>query len=91
MHVYIDVRIQILIYECTGYGVQDISILKHQCENMTFTDQSRYNIMFQKVVHKEGKSEINYMKIFKNAKALAVSVVNSYSGYQLMHAFLGNY
>ena len=51
----------ILIDECTGDGVQDISIFKSQCENMTFSDQIRYNRMFQKAVRKGGESEINYI------------------------------
>ena len=46
--------------------------------------------MRQKVVHKGGKSSINYIKISKNAKALAISVVNSYTKDQHMHTFLYN-
>ena len=38
-------------------------------------------------MHKVGESSINYIKILKNSKALAISVVNSYSVYQLMHIF----
>ena len=45
---------------------------------MTFVDQRRHNIMFQQVVQKGGDSEINYIKIFQNAKALEISGVNSY-------------
>ena len=37
--------------------------------------------MFQKLVYKEEESEINYIKIFQNFKALTVSVVNSYTEY----------
>ena len=47
--------------------------------------------MFQKVVHKGRESAINYIKIFQNAKALGIAVGNSYSEYQLMHTFLGNF
>ena len=43
-----------LISECPGNGVQAILILQSKCENMTFADQSRYNIMFHQVVHKVG-------------------------------------
>ena len=50
-HAYIDAHIQIIIDECTGYGVQDVSILKLQCAFTIFSDQSRYNIIYQKVVH----------------------------------------
>ena len=57
---------------------------------MTFADQSRYNRLFQKVVHKGGESEINYIKIFCNAKPLEISVGNSYTKYQLKHTFLEN-
>ena len=39
---------------------------------MNFSDQNRYNRMFQQVVHKGGKSIINYIKRFKNAKALEI-------------------
>ena len=47
--------------------------------------------MFQKVVHKRGYSEINYIKTFQNAKALEIIVVNMYTEYQLMHNFLDNF
>ena len=40
---------------------------------------------------KEGKSVINYIKIFQNAHALSVSVGNIYSEDQLMHTFLDNF
>ena len=39
-------------------------------------------------IHKGGESEINYIKIFQNFKALEISVGNSYSEDQLMHTFL---
>ena len=54
LNAYIYANIQRLIYECPGYGVQDISILQSQCANMKFSDQIIYNRMFQKVVHKVG-------------------------------------
>ena len=47
--------------------------------------------MFQKIIYKEGDSEINYIKIFNNSKALGISVVYSYSEDQLMHTFLENF
>ena len=50
-----------------------------------------YNRLFQQVIHKGGESEINYIKIFQDAKALAISVINSNSEYQFMHTFLYNY
>ena len=43
--------------------------------------------MFQQVVHKGGKSYINYIKIFQNAKALKISVGNIYTEDQLMKFF----
>ena len=58
---------------------------------MTFADKSRYDRIFQKVTHKEGKSAMNYIKRFHNAKYLSVSVGNSYSEYQLMHTFPDNF
>ena len=63
-HAYIDAHSQRLIDEFPGYGVQSISIFQSKCTNMTFSDQSRCNIMFQQVVHKRGDSAMNYIKIF---------------------------
>ena len=45
--------------------------------------------MFNQVEHKGGESEINHIKIFKNAKALEISVENRYED-QLMHNLLEN-
>ena len=58
---------------------------------MTFADQIRCNKLFQKVIHKVGESEINYIKRFQNTKALAISVGYIYSENQLMHTFLDNF
>ena len=60
---------------------------------MTFSEKSRYNIPFQKVVQKRGEGglAINSIKIFQNGKALEISVGNSYSEDQLMHNFLDNF
>ena len=79
------------IDEYPGDVLQVISIQKYQCENMTITDKIRYNRLFQKIIHKVRESEINYIKIFQNAKALEISVVNSYSEDQLMHTLLENF
>ena len=57
---------------------------------MNFNDQSNYNRLFQQVINKGGESAINYIKIFQNDKALEISVVSSYSEYQLIHTFLEN-
>ena len=87
LHACIYEHSQILINEYTGYGLQPIKILKSQCANMRFSDQSRYNIMFQKVIDKGGESDINYIKRFQNSKPLEVSAGNGYSEDQLMHTF----
>ena len=58
---------------------------------MTFSDQSRYDRTFQQVTHKGWDYAINYIKRFKNAHALSVSVGHSYSEDQLMHTFLDNF
>ena len=34
---------------------------------------------------------MNHMNIFQNAQALLVSLVNTYSGDQLMHKFMDNF
>ena len=79
LHEYIDENSKILTNECPGYGLQKISRLKSQCENMNFSEQIRYNRLFKQVVNKGGESAINYIKRFNNAKALEISVGNSYS------------
>ena len=88
LRAYIDSCGQRLFDEYPVDGVQAISRLKSQCANMTFSGQSRYNRLFQKLIHKGGESEINYIKIFRNSKASEISVVNSYSEYQLIRTFL---
>ena len=87
----IDVYSIILISEFPGYGIKFIETFQSYCANMTFTDKSRYNRIFQQVTHKGGESEMNYIKIFQNAQALSVSVGNTYSEDQLMHIFLDNF
>ena len=52
LHAYIYAHIQRLIYGYPGYAVQAISMLQYQCANMKFSDQIRYNRLFQKVHHK---------------------------------------
>ena len=58
---------------------------------MTVADQIRYNRTFQKVVHKGRESEINYTKIFQNAEALEILVVNIHTEDKLMHTFVDNF
>ena len=53
LHEYIDANCQRLIYKCLGYGVQAISIFQSQCANTKCSDQSRYNRVFQKIVHRQ--------------------------------------
>ena len=60
-------------------------------ENMTFSEKRGYNRLFMKLVQKGGESEINYIKIFQNSKALVISVGKSYSEYRLMDNFLDNF
>ena len=88
LHAYIDAHIQILIYDYPGDGVQAISRLKSQFENMRFAEQIRSNRLFQRLIHTGGDSAINYIKRFHNDKALEVSVVNSYSEDQFMPPLL---
>ena len=85
LHAYMYAHSKRLFDERPGDWVQDISRLQPQWKNMTFGDQSRYNIMFQKVFHKGGESAINYIKIFHNDKDLEISVGNSYTEDQVMH------
>ena len=58
---------------------------------MTFADQSIYDRMFQKVVHKGRDFKNNYIKIFQNDKALEISSGNSNTEYKLMHSSLANF
>ena len=73
LHAYIDAHSQILTDGCIGDGVQAILILQSQYTNMTFYYQSRYNGMFQQVVHKGGDSEIDYIQRHQSAKTLEIS------------------
>ena len=79
------------IAEFPGDGVKFIEKIQPHCANMTFADKCKYDRIFRKVTHKVGESKMNYNKIFQNAQALSVSVVNTYSEYQLMHTFLDNF
>ena len=58
---------------------------------MTFADKTRYDRTFQQVTNKGGESAIKYIKRFKNAHALSVSLGKSYSEDQLMHTLLDNF
>ena len=78
-HAYIGAHSQRSIDECPVYGLQAISSLKYQYENITFDGQSRFNIQSHKVVQKGEESSINYIKIFQNAKVSENSVGDSYT------------
>ena len=70
IHENIDVYIRILIAKFPGDGVKCISKLQSHCTNMTFSNKSRYDRIFQKVTHKGGESAMNHIKIFQNEQAL---------------------
>ena len=74
MHSNIDVHSIILNNEFPGDGVKFIEKLQSHCANMTFSEKSRYDIIFQQVTHKGGGSAINSIKIFPKAHFLSVSV-----------------
>ena len=56
LHANIDVRIRRLIAEFLGDGIKCIENLQSHCANMTFSDKSRYDSIFQQVTHKGGES-----------------------------------
>ena len=91
LHTYIDVHIQRLLGEYPVGGVQAITRLKSQCANVTFAENSRYNKLFQRVMHKGVESEMKYIIRFQNSKALVILVGNSYTKNQLMHTSLDNF
>ena len=91
LHANIDVRSRRIIAEFPEDGIKYNEKLKLHCANMTFSDKSRYDMIFQQVTHKGGESKIIYIKGFQNAHALSVSVGNSYFEDHLMHTFLDNF
>ena len=74
LHAYMDTNSKKLIDKHTEYEVQEISRFQPQCAKINFYDQSRYNRLFQQIIQKGKDSEINYIKIFKNDKALEILV-----------------
>ena len=58
-------HIQILIDDYTGDGEQAITRLKYQCANLNFSDQSRYNILFQHAIKKEESQKSIMPRDFK--------------------------
>ena len=61
MHAGIDVHRRRLIAEFPAYGIECIEKLQSNCANMTFSDKSRYDRIFQQVKHKGGESTTNYI------------------------------
>ena len=59
LHVNIDVYSRRLIYEFPGDGVKYVSKLQSHCEDMTFSDKSRYDRIFQQVTHKVRESAMD--------------------------------
>ena len=65
LHENIDVHSKRLIAEFPKDGIKCIEKLQSHCENMTFSEKSRYDRIFQQVTRKRGEYEINYIKRFK--------------------------
>ena len=91
LHANINGHSRRFISEFPKDGVKCTENLQSHCANMTFADKSRYDRTFQQVTHKGGGFAINYIKRFRNAHALSVSVGKIYSEDQLMHTFLDNF
>ena len=54
VHANIDVHSRRLIAEFPIYGIKSIEKLQSYCENTTFSDKSRHDMIFQLVTHKGG-------------------------------------
>ena len=91
MHENIHIHSRRFIAEFPEDGVKCIEKLQLHCANMTFSDKSRYDRIFQQVTHKRGEYATNHIKRFQNSEALSVSLVNSYLVYKTMHTFLDNF
>ena len=91
LHKNIDVHSRRFIYELPMHGIRCIEKLQTHYADMIFSDKSRYDRTFQQVTHKGGESAMNYIKRYQNAHALSISVGNSYSEDQLMHAFMDKF
>ena len=91
MHANIDVHSRRLIVDFPKDGVKCIEKLQSHCANMTFADKSRYDRTLQQVTYKGGESAINYIKRFRNAEALSVTLGNSHSEDQIMHTFMDKF
>ena len=74
MHANIDVHSIILISEFPGYGIKCIRKFQSNFANMTFSDKSIYDRIFQEVTHKGYEYATKYIKRFQNAQVLFFSV-----------------
>ena len=61
LHANIDVHSRRLIAESSGDRIKCIEKLQSHFPNMTFSDKSRYDRIFQQVTHKVGGSAMNYI------------------------------
>ena len=59
LHANIDVHSRRLISDSPGYGIKCIEKLQSHCANTNFSDKSRYDRIFQQVIHKVGESAMN--------------------------------
>ena len=91
LHANIDVHSRRFIAKFQGDGVKYISKLQSHCTNTTFSNKIRYDIIFQKVTHKGGESEMSYIKTFQNEQDFSVSLGKNYSEDQFMHILLDNF
>ena len=91
MYANIDIHSIRLISEFPEYGIKCIKKLQSHCANMTFSEKSIYDRIFKQVTHKGWENAMHYIKRFKNAQDLSVSVGNSYSEHQLMHTYTDNF
>ena len=76
LHENIDVHSRRLMAKFPVDGIKCIEKLQSHFANMTFADVSRYERISQKVTHKGGESDMDYIKRFQNAQALYFSVGN---------------
>ena len=66
LHANIDVNGRKLIAGFPRDVVQCIEKLQVQCASMNCSGKSRYELIFEHVTHKGGKSETNYIKRLHN-------------------------
>ena len=74
LHAYIDAHIQNIIDYYSGGGSKSITRLQSKFASIVYPDNSRYNILFQQIIHRGGELEIKYINIFQITKAMKNSV-----------------